>query len=55
MGGDGASMEPATFHRCSISLTFQRINVLLTNEDASHRRNLIELDQGVRPNFERQF
>jgi hypothetical protein len=32
-GGDGASMEPAKFPLCSVLLTFQRINVLVTNED----------------------
>jgi hypothetical protein len=30
-GGDGASMEPAKLHRCAVLLTFQRINVLVTN------------------------
>ena len=33
-GGDGASMEPARVHSCSVLLTFQRINVQLINEDA---------------------
>jgi hypothetical protein len=30
-GGDGASMEPAKLHGCAVLLTFQRINVLVTN------------------------
>lgn len=28
-GGDGGSMEPTKLHRCSVLLTFQRINVLV--------------------------
>jgi hypothetical protein len=32
-GGDGASIEPANCCRCSVLLTFGRINVLLANMD----------------------